>query len=87
MELHALEECSPFGPFQKTQNTSKTLDLRDAQDHLYTLIREQSSLENPDCLFSVWRQWDLFKTRRLEGRSKLVLQFFCLFQDLTWQWN
>lgn len=47
MVLHAFEECRPFGPFQKTQNTLRTLDLWDMQDHLYALIREQSSLEIP----------------------------------------
>jgi len=47
MVLHASEECRPFGPFQKTQNTLRTLDLRDMQDHLYALIREQPSLEIP----------------------------------------
>lgn len=45
MVLHASEECSQFRPFQKTQNTLRTMDLRDMQDHLNALIREQSSLE------------------------------------------
>lgn len=71
MVLHASEECSPYGPFQKTQNTSRTLDLRDAQDHLYALIRKQSSLENPDCLFSLWRQWGLFRrTQQVSASSE-----------------
>lgn len=51
MVLHASEECRPFGPFQKTQNTLRTLDLRDMQDHLYALIREQPSLEIPTAYF------------------------------------